>query len=181
MAIDFKTLIASAAVAGVTMLSALPAQAASVGTGVGLGNGIEFSYQSGGYCDRWGCPDEFWDYPLYYCPVFYDGTWFRGPVYFSRRHDELWYWVHGGWHRDEWDGPRPRWACADHFGPALDYDFYETHGFIWNDDWRRRWWSENRDFYPGRDFNWWQEHHRDWDRDHKLDDWRGHQPGRQLR
>ena len=30
---------------------------------------ISFSSDPGGYCDDWGCPDDFWDLPVFYGPV----------------------------------------------------------------------------------------------------------------
>jgi hypothetical protein len=166
---------AAAVVLASGALSAVPAHAARFGLSIGIGGGIGFSYESGGYCDRWGCPDDFWDYPIYYCPVFYHGYWYRGPVYYRYRHGAPYFWVRGGWHRDEWyDYDRPEWACVGRFGPPLDYDYYESHGFRWSDDWRYRWWEENRGFYPDYDFNWWRYHHRDWDRDHDFGRWHEH-------
>jgi hypothetical protein len=174
MTTAFRTLVAAVAITCAATFSSSNVQAGSSGIGIRAvpGDGIDFSYESGGYCDRWGCPDEFWNYPLYYCPVFYDGSWYKGPVYYRRKQDELWFWIHGGWHRDEWDGPRPHGACIDRFGPVRGYNYYEANGFVWNDGWRRRWWNENRDFYPGWDFDRWQVQHRDWDRDHNYEDWR---------
>jgi hypothetical protein len=165
------TAAAVALTAGASFVNA-PASADSFGMSFGSRGVIGFSYQSGGYCDRWGCPGEFWNYPVYYCPVFYDGFWFRGPVYYRFWYGQPYYWVHGGWHEDEWDGSRPYWACSDRFGPPLDYDYYEENGFIWQDAWIYDWWGANRDFYPGYDFYWWRHHHRDWDHDHDFHNWR---------
>lgn len=159
---------AAAALVGIALSLPAPASADSFGISVGPGGGIGFSYGSGGYCDRWGCPDEFWDYPVSYCPVYFDGAWYRGPMYYRYIRGEYLFWVHGGWHEDDWDGDRPDWACIDQFGPALSFDWYNSHGFRWRDDWRQRWyrghggWDHNRDF--GRRNSWDNRNSGGWDR-----------------
>jgi hypothetical protein len=118
------------------------ASAAEWGVGVGVGRGIGFDVHTGGYCDHWGCPDRYWADPVYYGPVFYDGAWFRGPVYTRVVDGEHLYWIHGGWHRDEWRGAQPHWARTYHYGPALGLDYYREHGFRVSDrdwhDWKDR-------------------------------------------
>jgi len=82
----------------------------------------------GGYCDAWGCPDEFWDYPVYYGSIYYDGAWLTGPVYCRDISGRREYWVHGGWHNDGWRGERPAQYPAGRVGPALGRDFYRNAG-----------------------------------------------------
>ena len=120
-------------------IASTPASADRFGFGYGPRGGIGFSYESGGYCDSWGCPDDFWDYPVAYCPVYYDGDWYRGPFYYRYFGGTYYYWIHGDWRRDDWRDRRPDDACVDRFGPPLGYDFYIGHGFIWRDEWRYRW------------------------------------------
>jgi hypothetical protein len=151
-----RTLIAAAL--GGTVLAA-PAAHARVSISVGF-PAIGFSYDSGGYCDSWGCPDAFWNYPIYYCPVFYGGGWYRGPVYYRYSGGRYSYWIHGAWRRDYWSGPRPDWACVDRYGPPLGLDFYISNGFNIRDDWRYRWRNNRND--------WWR-HRQDWDRSHRND------------
>jgi hypothetical protein len=92
----------TAAVAVLAAATAFSAPACADGFSIGFGEGgVAFTYDSGGYCDRWGCPDEYWDYPIYDCPVFYHGEWYRGPVYYRRSFGVTYYWIRGGWHRDE--------------------------------------------------------------------------------
>jgi hypothetical protein len=134
----------AAFMAGSALFASAPADASGFSFSVGV-PGVGFSYSSGGYCDRWGCPSDYWGYPVYYGPVYFDGSWYQGPVYYRRTGGVYWYWVHGGWHRDEWRGPRPRWYRADRYryGPALGYDYYRGHGFVhdrdpyWRHDQRR--------------------------------------------
>ena len=127
--------VAATAIIGAALLGAAPANAQRY-SGPG---GIEFSYGSGGYCDDSGCPDDFWDYPVYYCPVFYDGDWYKGPVYYRDFDGRNLFWVHGEWRRDEWRGARPLWACTDRVGPPLGFEFYQNHGFRMRAEWRDRW------------------------------------------
>ncbi len=150
-----QTLLAAAI--GGAALTAAPANAASFSIGFGF-PGVGFSYNSGGYCDRWGCPDQFWDYPIYYCPVYYRGTWFSGPVYYRSSRNGYLYWVHGGWRRDTWNRQRPRGACVDRYGPPLDLDFYIWNGFSVRDQWRYSWRNNRND--------WWN-HRQDWDRSNR--------------
>jgi hypothetical protein len=157
---------------------------------------LNYSTQTGGYCDRYGCPDHFWTYPIFYGPVFYHGVWYRGPVY--TRDDGMghhWFWVRGDWHRDEWRHSRPYWARDVHFGPPLDFSYYENHGFNEEGRWRHEhdsWGGDHRDAsngdygggqgdyhdhghdqagYQGGD-QWNHDHHDDqWNHDHQGDQW----------
>jgi hypothetical protein len=90
---------------------------------------VESSRQTGGYCDQGGCPDRFWRYRIYYGPVFFHGQWYRGPVYVKDDNGRHYFWVRGGWHRDEWQAQRPVWARNGYFGPALPRDYYQAHNF----------------------------------------------------
>lgn len=135
------------AAAGFIALSASePAAADQWGVSISS-NAVGFSYNSGGYCDSYGCPDRYWDYPVYYCPVYVHHRWYRGPVYYSRRHGGTMFWVRDGWHRDEWNGQRPPWACNDRYGPALDLYFYQSNGFRVRDTWWNSWGREHNDWY----------------------------------
>lgn len=126
---NFLKLAATAAIlTGAAMFASAPARADGVSITIGV-PGIGFSYDSGGYCDSWGCPEAYWDYPLYYGPVYFGGDWYRGPLYYRVVHGHHWYWIHGGWHRDHWRGPRPQWWGQYRYGPALGYDYYRGHGF----------------------------------------------------
>ncbi len=150
-----KSIVAATAIAGAASFVSAPAQAGvSFGLSIGLPipGGVAVDYNSGGYCDGWGCPDSYWDMPVYYGPVYYSGRWFQGPIYYRDYGGNRWYWVHGGWRRDEWRGPRPAWWRGNYrVGPALGYAYYGAHGFRHDHD---RYWRGN-DWRPGRD----------WDRD----------------
>jgi hypothetical protein len=141
--------VAALALAGTSLFASVPASA----EGYGPSDGIGYSYESGGYCDSAGCPDDFWDYPIAYCPVYFDGEWYRGPFYYRYWQGDYYYWIRGDWRLDEWNGDRPDDACVGRFGPPEDYDFYVDNGFIWLDSWRLR-------FF---------EHHHHHDHDHDGD------------
>src|SRR5581483_8677948 len=75
-----------------------------------------------GYCDPYyGCPDDYYDLPLYYGDVFYDGAWLTGPFYWRDYGGRRQFWTHGGWHDGRYRGGR--------FGPALGRNFYAQRGF----------------------------------------------------
>ena len=128
MKITWKMAVAALALtAGAT--AAMPASAQSFGLGFGPRGGISFSYDSGGYCDQFGCPDDFWQMPIYYGPVFWHGDWYDGPVYYREAFGHRQFWIHGDWRNDEWRGPHPGWWREGRFGPPLGVDYYRSHGF----------------------------------------------------
>lgn len=91
--------------------------------------GISYNYASGGYCDTWGCPDDYYDLPVYYGSVYFGGDWFNGPLYYRDWGGARQYWVRGGWHYDDWRGARPNWYTPGRYGPALGRDFYRSDRF----------------------------------------------------
>lgn len=92
-------------------------------------DGVYYDYGSGGYCDAWGCPGDFYDMPVYYGSVFYGGQWYNGPHYYRDYGGQRQYWVHGGWHNDGWQGARPNWWREGRTGPAMGRDFYRSDRF----------------------------------------------------
>jgi hypothetical protein len=150
-----KTTIAAAAIAGAASFAAVPANAGvsfNLSIGLPIPGAVAIDYGSGGYCDDYGCPDMYWDMPVYYGPVYYGGRWFQGPIYYRDYGGTRWYWVRGGWRTDQWRGPRPAWWRGGYrVGPALGYAYYARNGFRHDRD---RYWRGN-EWRPGRD----------WDRD----------------
>lgn len=169
-------------VAGAAMMTTVPA---SAGVSVGISFGwdrpdyVPFS-DSCAYYDYydapppWGLPPDYCAYPVYTEPVFWDGTWYRGPIYYRWDRGVRVFWLNGGWHRNGWrGGPAPavqwredvRWRRAGwHGGPD---GWWPRHG--WHDDRRSR--DDRRDFsHDGwsRD----DRDHRGWSRDDR--DGRGH-------
>ncbi len=149
----WKTAIAAAALSGAIATISAPASAQSFGFGFSSGGGVTFSYNSGGYCDSWGCPARFWDLPIYYGPVYFRGAWYQGPVYYRIRFGIREFWIHGGWYRDEWRGSRPAWARNSRLGPALGFEWYDRNGFTLRDEWRRDYygpnWNRGFNTFPG--------------------------------
>ena len=78
-----------------------------------------------GYCDAYGCPDDYYDLPVYYGDVFYDNAWLTGPLYYRDWGGGRQFWIRGGWRSSQYRGGR--------FGPALG----------------RSWYRQNRAFRPG--------------------------------
>jgi hypothetical protein len=164
----WKATAAAAAMAGAMMFGTSQAEArVDIGLSFNVPGAAAVDYASGGYCDESGCPDEYWGLPVYYGPVFAEGRWFNGPVYYRDYGGARWFWVHGGWHRDEWRGPHPSWWRSDYrYGPALGYEFYLGHGFRHDHD---RYWRGD-DWRPGRSWDHsWYEHHSSF-----HGDWHGH-------
>ena len=131
-----KVAAVAAAVAGGALFASAPAEAGiSIGVNIGVPvigvpGAVVIDNNSGGYCDNFGCPDGYWDQPVWYGPVYYGGGWYQGPAYYRVIGGERMYWIHGGWRRDEWRGPHPGWWRADyHVGPALGFSWYQGHGF----------------------------------------------------
>ena len=145
MKASIKTTLLASSIAALA-IAATPAALARYHGNDDRGGAITFSLESGGYCDNAGCPDRFWKYPVHYGPVFVQGRWYRGPVYFRGDRYGREYWVRGGWHRDEWSGRRPGWARESHDGPALGFGYYADHGFRLGDRWRH----QNNDDNGGR-------------------------------
>jgi len=99
-------------------------------------------------------------YPVYYEPVFIDGAWYRGPIYYRWSHGRRLFWYHGGWRHDEWRGRRPHnieWR-----------DWHQHRG--WNDGWRgdREWHARHED----RGNSWHRDHYRhdEGKKDHRRHD-----------
>ena len=66
----------------------------------------------------WGLPPDYCDYPVYFEPVYYDGYWYRGPIYSRWYGGERLFWLNGGWRHDGWRGARPdiRWQDRGGWG-----------------------------------------------------------------
>jgi len=90
--------------------------------------GISFGFGDRGYEDPcayydyydvpppWGLPPGYCGYRVYYDPVFWGGSWYRGPIYYRWYGGHRQFWLHGGWRRDEWRGHRPariEWRGGD--------------------------------------------------------------------
>ena len=116
-----KVVLSAVLLAGATALTALPASAQSVGFSFGYGPVFSDPCAYYDYYDEappWGLPPNYCDYPVYFEPVFFDGYWYRGPIYYRWEGGERLFWLNGGWRRDQWRGPRPqiRWQNRGGWG-----------------------------------------------------------------
>jgi len=130
-----KAAFGSLAVAGSVMAFSAPASAQSVYFGYDSGGGAYGGYYDSDpyagsydpyydaygstYDDPYACSyydyyDAPWGYPSDYCnyqtwnePVYYGGLWYGGPIYYRTYAGANWFWLNGGWRRDEWRGSRP--------------------------------------------------------------------------
>jgi hypothetical protein len=105
--------------AGVSLVLAAPASA-HVGISFGFGGAV-----FGDPCDYydyydqpppWGLPPDYCAYPVFFEPVFFGGSWYRGPIYYRWNHGQRLFWLHGGWRADQWHGPRPSITWQDRGG-----------------------------------------------------------------
>jgi hypothetical protein len=119
-----KVALSALMFAGATAFFVAPASA---------GVGISFGFGGPGYvtfsdpCDYydyydgpppWGLPADYCDYPVYFEPVYYDGIWYRGPIYYRWYGGQRLFWLNGNWRRDEWRGGLPdiRWEDRGGWG-----------------------------------------------------------------
>jgi hypothetical protein len=105
---------------------AAPASA-QVGISFGFGDGFAV-FDSCDYYDYydqappWGLPDDYCDYPLYFEPVFFDGLWYRGPIFYRWTHGHRVFWLNGGWREDGRRGaPPPAIAWENRGGPLRGF------------------------------------------------------------
>lgn len=93
------------------------------------GGGIGAFALNNGYCDSFGCPSNYWDLPVYYGSVYFNGAWVNGPFYYRNWSGRQQYWLRGSWREDSWRGARPNQYRVGRYGPALGRDFYQTKPF----------------------------------------------------
>ncbi len=112
-----RTAFSAVFLAGAALFASPPALA-------DVGFGLSFGYDGGTFndpCDYydyydvappWGLPPDYCGYPVYFDPVYWGGSWYRGPIYYRWYGGQRLYWLNGGWRRDEWRGGRPsiRWT-----------------------------------------------------------------------
>ena len=127
-----KVALSALLLAGATALTAAPAPA-QVGAGISFGYGPGFVPFSDpcdyyDYYDEpppWGLPPDYCDYPVYFDPVYYGGSWYRGPIYYRWYGGERLFWLNGGWRRDGWRGggrPDIRWQDRGGWGRSGNWN-----------------------------------------------------------
>lgn len=99
-----------ALMAGGAALSIATPAAARNYVGISFGFGLP-GYASFGPCDYydyydapppWGLPPDYCDYNVYFQPVFWDGEWYRGPIYYRWERGRRVFWLNGRWRGAEW-------------------------------------------------------------------------------
>ncbi|HEY0281449.1 MAG TPA: hypothetical protein VGC27_02370 [Rhizomicrobium sp.] len=118
-----KLTFAALLLAGTAALTATPASA-RVGIGLSFGYGpgfVPFSdpcdyYNYYNEPPPWGLPPDYCNYPVYFDPVYYGGSWYRGPIYYRWYGGQRLYWLNGGWRHDGWRGARPSIHWQDRGG-----------------------------------------------------------------
>ncbi len=151
-------LLGALMLAGASLAAPSPA-AAQVDFGISFGD-PDTAFQPCDYYDYydeappWGLPEDYCDYPVYDEPVYFGGTWYRGPIYYRWNHGRRLFWLNGGWREDGWRGPRPgriTWSNrGGHFRGGFhsggswhgrDWHGRDWHGGSWHGgDWHGRDW-----------------------------------------
>jgi len=89
--------------------------------GYGPQPGDQYDASGAGYCDpTYGCPDDYYDQPVYDGSVFFGGGWINGPFFWRDYGGHREFWIHGGWRGGQFRG--------GHFGAALGRDFFARRG-----------------------------------------------------
>jgi hypothetical protein len=121
-----KVALSALMLTGATAFFAAPASAQDdLGFSFGIGPGFVPYSDPCDYYDYydepppWGLPPDYCNYPVYFEPVYYDGYWYRGPIYSRWYGGERLFWLNGGWRHDEWRGggrPDIRWQDRGGWG-----------------------------------------------------------------
>lgn len=137
MKVSRITIIAALTLGAASIMPAIQANAAVV---------VGFSFGAGDIESVLGNPcygQRVCGYGIYSEPVFIEGAWYRGPIYYRWVNGVRLFWYHGGWRRDEWRGPRPI---------RIEWRDWHEHG-DWRDGWRgeREWHERQRGFARGHE------------------------------
>src|SRR4051812_20176501 len=101
------------------------------------------------YEPPWGYPPDYCNYQTWTQPVYYGGLWYGGPIYCRAFGGVNWFWLNGGWRRDEWRGSRPGyidWSRNRYWGGDIHHR-PNSRG-VWNG---RQW--DGRNGFTGGNFN----------------------------
>jgi hypothetical protein len=100
----------------VAFLATAPASAGtsvsvSIGAvGVAVGDDCDDYYEP-----PWGYPSDYCNYDVYEEPIYVDGIWYQGPIYWRMDNGIRVFWINGHWRRNMWVGPLPRhWRWGRH-------------------------------------------------------------------
>jgi len=115
-----KAIVGALMLAGAS-LSATSSASAYFDAGISFGD-PDYNFDPCDYYDYydeappWGLPQDYCDYPVYFEPVYFGGSWYRGPIYYRWTHGRRLFWLNGGWREDGWRGPRPGRIAWNHRG-----------------------------------------------------------------
>lgn len=101
-----KSALMAATIAGASAFVPTLATGAQVGISVGIGVPLiapVYAPCGPGYGP---CADGYNPYEgnYYYDPIYFGGAWYHGPYRWRMNGGERVFWIHGGWHRNEWTG-----------------------------------------------------------------------------
>ncbi len=121
---DFATATLRALLIAVAIFATTSPAPAYVDVGISFGfAGPDYTFDPCDYYDYydapppWGLPADYCDYPVYFEPVFYDGFWYRGPIYYRWYRSQRVFFLNGSWHADGWrGGSRPSIAWQNRGG-----------------------------------------------------------------
>jgi hypothetical protein len=149
-----------ALMAGSAALAITTPAAARASIGISFGFGLP-GYASFGPCDYyhyydapppWGLPPNYCDDDVYFQPVFWDGEWYRGPIYYRWEDGERVFWLNGRWRRAEWrhhpynvewrEHGREYFRGDHHYYRGYEHRHYDNGGYYHHEHWR----YENRGY-----------------------------------
>jgi len=126
--------LAAALCGGVALGASAPASA-RVDVGISFGLGLPV-YSTIDPCDYysyyyqpppWGLPPDYCAYRIYTEPVFWNGEWYHGPIYYGMIGGRREFRLNGGWHRNGW---------RHGYIPHINWRVRAAHA--WRHDWRER-------------------------------------------
>jgi hypothetical protein len=106
----FGKLAIGALMAGGAALAVATPAAARPSIGISFGFGLP-GYANFGACDYydyynapppWGLPPNYCNYNVYFQPIYWNGEWYRGPVYYRFEGGRRVFWLNGSWRRADW-------------------------------------------------------------------------------
>ncbi len=112
----------------------------------------EYGDEAYGYCDEYGCPEDYYDLPIYDGEVYYNGLWLTGPLYYRDWGGGRQFWLHGGWRSSQYRGGNFRRAMGRDWyrqNRAFRSGFNNRSAYRGNNSYRQRSYGQQRN-YSGR-------------------------------
>jgi hypothetical protein len=104
--------LCAALFAGTMLVTATPVAAQGEDDGVSFG--VSDDLNSLDACDYykyyetappWGMPDRYCDDLVAFDPVYYDGVWYQGPIFYRWKHGHKMHWLKGDWREETKQAP----------------------------------------------------------------------------